>query len=56
MGVKTDYPQLNIIDSETRHSVKVLEVILNVILYVKDLTFRLLEHHVNFKNNFFSRS
>lgn len=32
MGVKTDYPQLNIIDSETRHSIKVLEVILNVIV------------------------
>ena len=32
MGVKTDYLQLNIIDSETRHSIKVLEVILNVIV------------------------
>ena len=32
MGVKTDYPQLNIIDSETRHILKVLEVILNLIV------------------------
>lgn len=32
MGVKADYPQLNIIDFETRHSTNVLEVILNMIV------------------------
>lgn len=32
MGVMADYPQLNIIDFETRHSTNVLEVILNMIV------------------------
>lgn len=32
MGVKADYPQLNIIDFETRHSTNALEVIFNVIV------------------------
>ena len=32
MGVKADYPQLNIIDFETRHSTNALEVILNMIV------------------------